>query len=168
VSFLVTQTLLGKANSSHDHTRETYVPVGFQGRDDVAHSLRAEASRTDKPSSSTYAVVLPGPSLNASNNDFIHVAPTLSTKNEVASSSTQRQRWMEQSAAMFGAVRRLTPRECERLQGFPDDWTLIDGDKTPDAPRYRALGNAVAVPVAEWIGRRIVEVEKRRRLRQMG
>lgn len=81
VSFLVAQTLLGKANSSHDHTRE-----------------------------------------------------------------------------MFGAVRRLTPRECERLQGFPDDWTLIDGDRTPDAPRYRALGNAVAVPVAEWIGRRIMRV----------
>ena len=93
--------------------------------------------------------------------DFL-VAPTLSTKNEVASSSTQRQRWMEQSAAMFGAVRRLTPRECERLQGFPDDWTMIDGDKTPDAPRYRALGNAVAVPVAEWIGRRIMLVEAQR------
>lgn len=61
-----------------------------------------------------------------------------------------------------GAVRRLTPRECERLQGFPDDWTLIDGDKTPDAPRYRALGNAVAVPVAEWIGRRIMLVEAQR------
>ena len=90
------------------------------------------------------------------------VAPTLSTKNEVASSSTQRQRWMEQSAAMFGAVRRLTPRECERLQGFPDDWTLIDGDKTPDAPRYRALGNAVAVPVAEWVGRRIMLVDAQR------
>ena len=70
--------------------------------------------------------------------------------------------WMEQSATMFGAVRRLTPRECERLQGFPDDWTMIDGDKTPDAPRYRALGNAVAVPVAEWIGRRIMLVEAQR------
>lgn len=52
------------------------------------------------------------------------------------------------------AVRRLTPRECERLQGFPDDWT----SGQPDSHRYRQLGNAVAVPVAEWIGRRIVEV----------
>lgn len=49
------------------------------------------------------------------------------------------------------AVRRLTPRECERLQGFPDDWT--DGQK--DSTRYRQLGNAVAVPVAEWIANRI-------------
>jgi len=51
-------------------------------------------------------------------------------------------------------VRRLTPRECERLQGFPDDWTLVDS--MADSPRYRMLGNAVAVPVAEWIGRRML------------
>ena len=52
-------------------------------------------------------------------------------------------------------VRRLTPRECERLQGFPDDWTLIH--KASDAARYRALGNAVAVPVVEWIAKRLKE-----------
>jgi DNA (cytosine-5)-methyltransferase 1 len=51
------------------------------------------------------------------------------------------------------AVRRLTPLECERLQGFPDHWTLIPGAK--DSPRYRALGNAVAVPVVEWIAHRL-------------
>jgi DNA (cytosine-5)-methyltransferase 1 len=51
-------------------------------------------------------------------------------------------------------VRRLTPRECERLQGFPDDHTLI-GPKTADGPRYKALGNSMAVPVMRWIGRRI-------------
>jgi len=57
------------------------------------------------------------------------------------------------------AVRRLTPCECERLQGFPDDFTRYDAEGTEikDGPRYRMLGNAVAVPVAEWIGRRIVE-----------
>lgn len=53
-------------------------------------------------------------------------------------------------------VRRLTPLECERLQGFPDGWTLLDDDP-PDAPRYRVLGNAVTVNVAEWIGCRIME-----------
>jgi len=51
-------------------------------------------------------------------------------------------------------VRRLTPVECERLQGFPDGWT----DLGPDSRRYAALGDAVTVPVAEWIGRRIMEV----------
>lgn len=50
-------------------------------------------------------------------------------------------------------VRRLTPTECERLQGFPDDWTQL-GD-TPDSRRYSALGDAVTVNVAEWIGGRL-------------
>jgi DNA (cytosine-5)-methyltransferase 1 len=59
------------------------------------------------------------------------------------------------------AVRRLTPRECERLQGFPDDYTLIRyrGRLAPDRPRYRALGNSMAVPVMRWIGERIARVE---------
>lgn len=52
----------------------------------------------------------------------------------------------------FIGVRRLTPTECERLQGFPDGWT----DGQADSNRYKQLGNAVAVPVAEWIGRRIM------------
>lgn len=52
-------------------------------------------------------------------------------------------------------VRRLTPRECERLQGFPDDWTLVNG--MSDSARYRMMGNAVTVNVAEWIGKRILE-----------
>lgn len=57
-------------------------------------------------------------------------------------------------------VRRLTPRECERLQGFPDDYTLIPwkrrpADECPDGPRYKALGNSMAVPVMNFIGRRI-------------
>jgi len=62
------------------------------------------------------------------------------------------------------AVRRLTPRECERLQGFPDDWTRIPyrnkpADQCPDGPRYKALGNSMAVPVMRWIGERIEMVE---------
>jgi len=60
------------------------------------------------------------------------------------------------------AVRRLTPRECERLQGFPDDYTLIPyrGKPAADGPRYKALGNSMAVPVMRWIGERISEVDK--------
>ena len=54
-------------------------------------------------------------------------------------------------------VRRLTPMECERLQGFPDGWTDIKtgGKPTPDGPRYKAIGNSMAVPVMRWIGERI-------------
>jgi DNA (cytosine-5)-methyltransferase 1 len=60
------------------------------------------------------------------------------------------------------AVRRLTPKECERLQGFPDNYTDIKpkGKATPDGPRYKALGNSMAVPVMAWIGERIAQVEK--------
>lgn len=54
-------------------------------------------------------------------------------------------------------VRRLTPREAERLQGFPDDWTAIPGAK--DGPRYAALGNSMAVPCMAWLGRRIQLVD---------
>jgi DNA (cytosine-5)-methyltransferase 1 len=84
------------------------------------------------------------------------------------------------------AVRRLTPRECERLQGFPDDWTLVPNylrklpvdeiddiaaylgiplpearimGTTPDGPRYRAIGNSMAVPVMRWIGERIQRID---------
>ena len=59
------------------------------------------------------------------------------------------------------AVRRLTPVECERLQGFPDSYTDIKSkDKpTPDGPRYKALGNSMAVPVMAWIGARIQQYE---------
>ena len=50
-------------------------------------------------------------------------------------------------------VRRLTPTECERLQGFPDGWT----DGQADSHRYKQMGNAVAVPVVEWIIKRIIK-----------
>jgi DNA (cytosine-5)-methyltransferase 1 len=88
--------------------------------------------------------------------------------------------------ATRATVRRLTPRECERLQGFPDDWTLVPGCRqklkrqdvalvaeylglpaatvarwgaTPDGPRYRAIGNSMAVPVMRWIGARLDHVD---------
>jgi DNA (cytosine-5)-methyltransferase 1 len=62
------------------------------------------------------------------------------------------------------AVRRLTPIECERLQGFPDGYTDIkpNGKETPDGHRYKALGNSMAVPVMRWIGERINSYETMR------
>lgn len=60
-------------------------------------------------------------------------------------------------------VRRLTPRETERLMGFPDDWTLIPwrkkpAEQCPDGPRYKAIGNSMAVPCMSWIGKRLLAV----------
>lgn len=65
------------------------------------------------------------------------------------------------SIVATSAVRRLTPRECERLQGFPDDYSLVPhrGRPAADGPRYKALGNSMAVPVMAHIGRRIEAVE---------
>lgn len=80
------------------------------------------------------------------------VAPTL----KASDSGTNR----VPSAHIGMQVRRLTPVECEKLQGFPDSYTMIPwrkkpSDQCPDGPRYRALGNSWAVPVVSWIGRRI-------------
>lgn len=85
------------------------------------------------------------------------LAPTLSASND-PSRSPQSSEVTAQVEAMQQAtsqVRRLTPRECERLQGFPDDWTAGQADSA----RYRQMGNAVAVPVVEWIMRRLAEME---------
>ena len=60
----------------------------------------------------------------------------------------------DQTLLNEGTVRRLTPVECERLQGFPDDWTAGQSDSA----RYKQMGNAVAVPVVEWIIQNIVDI----------
>ena len=89
------------------------------------------------------------------------VSPTLSTDHnpavyEIAGNT--------EDSHMDGlTVRRLTPLECERLQGFPDGWTDIPWrgrERAPDGPRYKALGNSMAVPVMRWIGERIQMVEE--------
>ena len=67
--------------------------------------------------------------------------------------------WSRTYVTCEKGVRRLTPIECERLQGFPDNWTRVDGDsEDADSHRYAAIGNAVSVPVIEWIAGRISEV----------
>lgn len=78
--------------------------------------------------------------------------------------ATQDQTLFQGGAADGYIVRRLTPKECERLQGFPDDWTKVPfrgkpADECPDTPRYKACGNSMAVPVMRWIGERIQMVD---------
>jgi len=95
------------------------------------------------------------PTLRAGDNGMaVVVAPTLSASNN-PSRSPQSSEITAQVDAMVretGVVRRLTPRECERLQGFPDDWTSDQADSN----RYKQMGNAVAVPVVQWIIDRMV------------
>lgn len=80
---------------------------------------------------------------------FGEIAGTLSARHDSSPCADRGQNMVNQSMA----VRRLTPVECERLQGFPDNYTNIP--KAADGPRYKALGNSMAVPVMAWIGKRI-------------
>lgn len=68
---------------------------------------------------------------------------------------------MRPCVAFRATVRRMTPREVERAFGFPDDYTLVPYRNKPvaDGPRYKALGNSMAVPVMRWIGERIQMIE---------
>lgn len=98
------------------------------------------------------------------------VAPTLSC--DFAGKHGQNNQHINSGAGLFvpansikSSVRRLTPVECERLQGFEDNFTRIpwrnkQADDCPDSPRYKALGNSMAVPVMRWIGERIMKVEE--------
>jgi site-specific DNA-cytosine methylase len=89
-------------------------------------------------------------------------SPTLTASND-PSRSPQSTEVTNQVASVYAAstaVRRLTPVECERLQGFPDNYTQIPWNKKvaigcPDGLRYKAMGNSMAVPVMNWIGKRI-------------
>jgi hypothetical protein len=90
------------------------------------------------------------------------IAPTLTASNDPSRSpqSSEVTNQVEAVHKVAMAVRRLTPRECERLQGFPDDWSKIpwkgkSAEECPDGPRYKACGNSMAVPVMRWIGSRI-------------
>lgn len=118
--------ITSKANRSHPrpsvhHTlpAASCPPHLAFGVDGAAHTIRARASKADKPDSTTYVA----------------------------------DQW---------AVRRLMPSECERLQGFPDGFTDVPYRKrnwTPDGPRYKALGNSMAVNVMTWLGERIAKVD---------
>jgi DNA (cytosine-5)-methyltransferase 1 len=162
-------------------------PFGIGERGETAHCLRAGASRADKHESTTYAVacnevapaVTTGPPFSRTGNERVEceaIVPvqissgsdpelmaTLCAKDNEKWGCNQ---WVNEGKAIISglSVRRLTPTECERLQGFPDGFTQIPyrnkpAEKCPDGPRYKALGNSMAVPVMRWIGERIQAVE---------
>jgi DNA (cytosine-5)-methyltransferase 1 len=132
------------------------VNVALRGRDggaaiemgdDVAFTLRASQGGGDKPHVLVPTIAFHGSQDPCVSGDVTH--------------PVGRNSGLETCVLSRLAVRRLTPRECERLQGFPDDYTLIPWRKgmVPDGPRYKALGNSMAVPVMRWIGQRIAAVE---------
>jgi DNA (cytosine-5)-methyltransferase 1 len=120
---------------------------------DVAGSLRARAPGSIENSSTTAVLQEQSVAWSGELTASTDVAGTLQRGGEGGRVDGVMTRQM--------AVRRLTPRECERLQGFPDDYTLVEyrGKPAADGPRYKALGNSMAVPVMRWIGERIAAVD---------
>jgi len=131
------------------------VPVSATG--DVFHTLRAEGFDASEDGTGRGAgVAVAQPVAEYYSHDYCQDRIYSSEAVAPALNCTQEHKFR---AGM--AVRRLTPRECERLQGFPDDYTAIPwkrkpASECPDGPRYKALGNSWAVPCVRWVGRRIV------------
>ena len=127
------------AMGRQDAESETLIPINRCGID-VAHTLRADGfDASENPASGPDGVgVQEG------------IAYTLEARSEVQAVGTQ---W---------AVRRLTPTECERLQGFPDGHTYVPyrGKGAADGPRYKAIGNSMVVNAMRWIGMRIDWADK--------
>ncbi len=141
-------------SKGHSHA----VAVSLRGRDgggtaelggDIQNALRASQGGGDKPHVLAPIGFIPkAPPNSRSMGEAEDQAPTVTTHQ------------LGQGVMTGMAVRRLTPVECERLQGFPDDYTMIPwkkkpADQCPDGPRYKALGNSMAVPCMRWIGKRI-------------
>lgn len=130
----------------HDKINRQGVGVGKTG--DPAHTMTSEFSHGVAVAVDTYnqalqEIAIP---IRSTASDICHTGGVIDPADRMA-------------------VRRLTPTECERLQGFPDNHTLISwrgklADQCPDGPRYKALGNSMAVPCMAWIGKRIANVEE--------
>ena len=162
---VVSRTLRARSNSSHRENSDTFVPAAYGGNNtagaiDVATACNAHGGphgRLDFKSETFVTHALRREGHDASEDGTGRGTPLVpiafSAKDYGGDAG-------HNGATTAAAVRRLTPRECERLQGFPDDYTLIPwrNGMSADGPRYKALGNSMAVPCMAWIGRRIEAV----------
>ncbi|MBK4389874.1 BsuMI modification methylase subunit ydiP [Enterobacter hormaechei] len=184
----VSRTLLAKENDSTAEDLETYVVHGTQDPDinrEHAHTLGRNNGQENACIAFSYkdngadATSDLSPTIRAGNHDKSHAnsgqppaiaiaGNTIGRAPENGGNGTGYCKEVgytltksDQHGVAYGMqVRRLTPIECERLQGFPDNHTLIgwrgkDAAECPDGPRYKAIGNSMAVPVMRWIGERI-------------
>lgn len=134
-------------------------------RNGVAQTLRSMNNAGSHASGGGH-IAIASQTMHGHDVHAVAVAPTITATND-PSRSPQSSEITQQVAAVHAStmqVRRLTPTECERLQGFPDGWTAIPWKKKPaqdcpDGPRYKALGNSMAVNCMEWLGERIQAVE---------
>ena len=166
----VSRTLNAGGMGRQDWETETLIPTNGGGFDAVAYPINTQiAMRHEAMGESTGMGIGtendPAFTLQSAHSHAVGViAPSLTAFNMDSRSpqSEEQQRIVGAVYKTSMQVRRLTPRECERLQSFPDDYTLVQHRNKPaaDGPRYKALGNSMAVPVMAWIGRRIAMVEQ--------
>lgn len=156
----ISRTLLSKSNDSTAEDLETYAIHGTQDPDtnhELAHTLGRNHGQENAIITEPYTIAIRGREEGS----------TVEVRNDGTANALLTpdggRAGMGVGAVGWGMqVRRLTPVECERLQGFPDNHTLIpwrgkDAADCPDGPRYKAIGNSMAVPVMRWIGKRIIE-----------
>ncbi|EAY4506074.1 Dam family site-specific DNA-(adenine-N6)-methyltransferase, partial [Salmonella enterica subsp. enterica serovar Kisarawe] len=154
----ISRTLLSKSNDSTAEDLETYAIHGTQDPDtnhELAHTLGRNHGQENAIITEPYTIAIRGREEGS----------TVEVRNDGTANALLTpdggRAGMGVGAVGWGMqVRRLTPVECERLQGFPDNHTLIpwrgkDAADCPDGPRYKAIGNSMAVPVMRWIGERI-------------
>jgi hypothetical protein len=146
------------AISDTSHAVAQLIPFGVSEQMEVGHCLRSGASRADKHESTTYVA-------EPIAVDVYNFTSNETTTQTLRGYSSPEHMGTTINPAVRMAVRRLTPVECERLQGFPDNFTRIPwrnkpAEQCPDGPRYKALGNSMAVPVMRWIGERIQQFEE--------
>jgi DNA (cytosine-5)-methyltransferase 1 len=151
----IAQTLQGQ--SGRNHTDQDYV---------VAHSLRAEHDASEDGTGRGTPLVAQIITADMYRSGGATAGFNPGVRNVISCTLRGHPRPGSNSLGATTGVRRLTPRECERLQGFPDDYTFIQYPPNPrrvkwaaDGPRYKALGNSMAVPVMRWIGERIKAVQ---------
>ena len=159
---IVAQCLTTRTGSMYDPFMET-LPIAFgaQNSANQGDSVSTAVTPTlDKSKTPAVAFAIHPHSIGRKPN----AGPQGRDHLDAEQAYTHDARGVAQAVAKGHQVRRLTPAECERLQGFPDNFTQIPwrnkpAEDCPDGPRYKAMGNSMAVPVMRWIGERIQMVE---------
>lgn len=148
------------------HDQDVFIPQAYSFDSLSSNSMKSENPNSgcrEVDISKTLDTTNPDPSKNQGGIAVLcaPVAPTMGASCPPYSRTGNQGSEVDACVVQTNAVRRLTPTECERLQGFPDGYTDIPykGKPAPDGARYKALGNSMCVPVMHWIGKRIQMVE---------
>ena len=142
--------ITNSVNRSNPKPGDPMTPIVAGGQPHIAHALTAEGHDASEDGTGRGTPIVP---------ISLAVAGDFSSGEDIAQ-TVRGAHGQPGNVATMTAVRRLTPVECERLQGFPDGWTAAsNGKPQADSPRYRQMGNAIAVPVFEWVARRLVAAD---------